>query len=97
MRSTLFLASALALSMAASAQSAQDHAAHHPDAASAPPGQSKIAPAKTASQAAGQMDVQMKSMREMHDKMMAAKTPEERAKMMQMMKDREAAKPPAAP
>lgn len=82
MRSTLFLASALALSMAASAQSAQDHAAHHPDAASAPPGQSKIAPAKTASQAAGQMDVQMKSMREMHDKMMAAKTPEERQALM---------------
>jgi hypothetical protein len=136
MRSTLVLASALALSMAASAQSAQDHAAHHPEAASA----AKAAPAKPVAPAPGQMDAQMKSMREMHDKMMAARTPEERQAlmaehmkvmqdgmammgrmkggkpgngmsmnpetmgkrmdmmemMMQMMMDREAARPPAA-
>lgn len=140
MRSTLVLASALALSMAVSAQSAQDHAAHHPEAASAPQGRAKVAPAKSAAPAPGQMDAQMKSMREMHDRMMAAKTPEERQAlmaehmkvmqdglammgrmkggkpgngmsmnpetmgkrmdmmemMMQMMMDREAARPPAA-
>ena len=31
---------------------------------------------------AGKMDAQMKKMREMHEKMMAAKTPEERSKLM---------------
>lgn len=139
MRCTLVLASALALSMAASAQTAQDHAAHHPEAASAPQARAKPSPPKSAAPAAGQMDAQMKSMREMHDKMMAAKTPEERQAlmaehmkvmqdgmammgrmkdgkpggmsmnpetmgkrmdmmemMMQMMMDREAARPPAA-
>jgi hypothetical protein len=78
MRSILFIASALALSMAASAQSAQDHAAHHPEAASA----AKAAPARPAAPAPGQMEAQMKSMREMHDKMMAARTPEERQALM---------------
>lgn len=139
MRCTHVLGSALALSMAASAQTAQDHAAHHPEAASTPQARAKPSPPKSAAPAAGQMDAQMKSMREMHDKMMAAKTPEERQAlmaehmkvmhdgmammgrmkdgkpggmsmnpeamgkrmdmmemMMQMMMDREAARPPAA-
>lgn len=115
---------------------AEQHAAHHP------PGAAGAAPAAPAP---GQADAMMKSMQQMHDKMMAARTPEERAAlmkehmklmqdgmammgrmrggqgpmgmgggmpmspeamarrmdmmemMMQMMTDREAMKPPAAP
>jgi|GEM_PF-188468 len=52
----------------------EDHAAHHP------PGAAAAAPEAPTP---GQMDSMMKSMQEMHDKMMAAKTPEERAKLMQ--------------
>ena len=48
-----------------------DHEAHHA------PGAAAAAPAAPTS---GQIDSMMKSMQEMHDKMMAAKTPEERAK-----------------
>lgn len=51
-----------------------DHAGHHP------PG---VAAAAPGAPTAGQMDAMMKSMQEMHDKMAAAKTPEERAKLMQ--------------
>jgi len=47
-------------------------AAHHPQGAAAP------GPAASASQ----MDRQMKSMQEMHEKKMAAKSPEERAALM---------------
>jgi hypothetical protein len=75
MRSVLVLAFAAALSTGALAQSAKDHAAHHPEGASAPA-------AKAAPAAPAQMDMQMKSMREMHEKMMAAKTPEERQALM---------------
>lgn len=50
-----------------------DHAAHHP------PGSAAAAPGRPAPE---QMDAMMKSMREMHDKMMAARTPEERAALM---------------
>jgi len=49
---------------------AEEHEAHHPAAETAP----KVDPAK--------FDQQMKSMQEMHQKMMAAKTPGERAAMM---------------
>lgn len=52
----------------------EDHAAHYP------PGAATAAPGTPTP---GQMDSMMKSMQEMHDKMMAAKTPEERAKLMQ--------------
>jgi hypothetical protein len=45
------------------------HAAHHP-----PAGKTAAAP--------GGMDSMMKSMHQMHDKMMAAKTPDERAALM---------------
>lgn len=47
MRSLMILAAAAALSTASVAQSDQDHAAHHPDAASAP-ATSKKAPTKPA-------------------------------------------------
>jgi outer membrane murein-binding lipoprotein Lpp len=64
----------LALAGCATGPEDQDHAAHHPLSASVP------APAATTP---GQMDSMMKSMKEMHVKVMAAKTPEERAKLMQ--------------
>ncbi|HEX6703779.1 MAG TPA: hypothetical protein VF169_03385 [Albitalea sp.] len=62
----------------------QDHAAHHPAGASAPAPApkaptskpQKAAPSSTAS------DTTMKSMRAMHDKMMAAKTAAERQALM---------------
>ena len=59
---------------------------HHPDSPAAKTAQNK--PGKTmAAPRAGnaqmeQMDEQMKAMREMHEKMMAAKTPEERNALM---------------
>ena len=90
MRSVLVLAFAAALSAGALAQSEQDHAAHHPEGASAPAAAAPKAPAKPMARAPAkataaapaQMDMQMKSMQEMHEKMMAAKTPEERQALM---------------
>lgn len=76
---------AAAVSTAVLAQSGTDHAAHHPEGASAPADTSKPAvpaAAKPAAAAPAQMDTQMKAMREMRDKMMAAKTPEERQALM---------------
>jgi len=52
------------------AKQAEEHQAHHPAAQTAP----KVDPAK--------FDQQMKTMQEMHQKMMAAKTPAERAALM---------------
>ena len=52
--------------------SAPDHAAHHPADAAATPAPST-----------DRYAAQMKTMQEMHQKMMAAKTPEERAALMQ--------------
>ena len=62
----------LVLAACATGPKEEDHAAHHPPGATAP-----------AAQTPGQVDAMMKSMQEMHDKMMAAKTPEERAALMQ--------------
>lgn len=70
MRSIIALCAAVALSGCASVRSEQDHAAHHPSGASAP----AATPA--------QMDTRMKSMQEMHERMMAAKTPPERQALM---------------
>jgi hypothetical protein len=50
------------------------HAAHHPPGDAAGPASGSSAP--------GHMDAMMKSMQEMHDKLQAAKTPEERAALM---------------
>lgn len=115
--------------------SEQDHAAHHPPGASAPASLA-LAPAAKPPKAVPAPEAAMKSMQEMHARMMTAKTAEERqalmadhmkamqdgmammgqmkgekggmspeamAKrmdmmemMMQMMMDREAARPPAA-
>ena len=52
----------------------QDHASHHPPGATA---------AGPAAPTPGQMDAMMQSMQEMHDRMMAAKTPEDRSRLMQ--------------
>ena len=80
----LLLASALAFVSFASV--AED--AHHPDAAASAGKASKAAPAKAAPDMLGskesmkKMDQKMMAMREMHDKMMNAKTPEERSALM---------------
>lgn len=65
---------ALVLAGCATGPKEEDHAAHHPPGAATP----------AAAAAPEHMDaMMMKSMQEMHDKMMAAKTPEERAALMQ--------------
>ena len=90
MRSVLVLAVAALLATGARAQSEKDHTAHHPEGASAavaatPKAAAKPTPKaapKAAAVAPAQMDMQMKSMQAMHEKMMAAKTPEERQALM---------------
>ena len=66
-----------AASFLASAQTDAEHTQHHPaEPTSKAP---KAAPAKSmAKESMTAMDSQMKTMREMHEKMMNAKTPEER-------------------
>ena len=68
--------------VAASAWAATDdqHQAHHPAGAVTAPA-SKAMSGNPSPDMAG-MDNQMKAMQEMHDKMMAAKTPEERNALM---------------
>lgn len=79
---TISLAFALAsLSISTSwAAPADEHQAHHP-AGAASGSASKAMPDKPGSDMA-RMDTQMKGMREMHEKMMAAKTPEEHSALM---------------
>jgi hypothetical protein len=85
MRHLLAVAAAL-LSTAALAQtmpSEKDHAAHHPPGASAPAAASKAAATKAPKAARKtSADTTMQSMRDMHGKMMAAKTPEDRQALM---------------
>lgn len=69
----LLIAMPLVLAGCAAGPKAEDHAAHHPPGA---------ATASAAVPAPGQMDAMMKSMQEMHDRMKAAKTPDERAVLM---------------
>ena len=74
LRTFTIVAAAATLGLAGCAQTPFDHAAHHPVAAPMPmagPGG-----------AMAHMDEHMKAMREMHDKMMRAKTPEERNALM---------------
>ena len=74
----------------AMAQSEQDHAAHHPAVVSAPASAAKSTTPKAAPKPAAkasaptpvQVETVMKSMQEMHDKMMAAKTSDERQALM---------------
>lgn len=78
---SLIVASTLAL--LGSAGWAED--AHHPEAAASAAKAPKAAPAKAkpvAKEALKKADQQMMAMREMHEKMMNAKTPEERSALM---------------
>ena len=77
--SLAFAVSSLGTSAWAAAPSDQ-HTGHHP-AGSAPAATSKQVPAKKGP-SMGKMDAQTKAMRDMHEKMMAAKTPEERGALM---------------
>ena len=78
MRSTFLLTIAAALSSGALAQSTQDHGAHHPANAVAPTSGTSKAPKVPPAQ----MEMHMKSMQAMHQKMMDAKTPDERQALM---------------
>lgn len=95
MRPLLLLAAATLIGLGAHAQTPtnQDHQAHHPDGAgaSAPtprttPPSTRKAPPRPATAASvpspSQMRETMQSMQDMHDKMAAAKTPEERQALM---------------
>lgn len=77
----LFLAVAIT-SLGASGWAAQDdpHKGHHPAGAATAP-TTKPLPGKAGAEMA-RMDTQTKAMREMHDKVMAAKTPEARSALM---------------
>lgn len=78
MRNKLIGLAVLATSLGALAQKADEHKDHHPaggNAAAAP-----AAPASAPGMAV--MDQHMKAMQAMHDKMMAAKTPEARQALM---------------
>ena len=90
------LARSLSLALAIStmgapawAADADDHQAHHPAGTASAPA-AKAMPGKTGPDMA-RMDAQMKAMHEMHDKMMAAKTPADRdaltAEHMKIMQD----------
>lgn len=76
---SLVLAAVFVGTSALAAQ-ADQHPAHHPAGSASAPA-AKAMPGKARPEMA-QMDSQMKSMQEMHDKMMAAKTPEERSALM---------------
>jgi len=73
-------------SLSVMAQTADEHKAHHPAGSTSPaPSQMNAASKPTgAGQMGGmaKMDEQMKAMQAMHEKMIAAKTPEERQALM---------------
>jgi hypothetical protein len=96
LESSMKLAHSLSLALAISAvgapgwaADADDHQAHHPAGAASAPA-TKAMPGKSRPDMA-RMDTQTKAMHEMHDKMMAAKTPAERdaltAEHMKIMQD----------
>ena len=59
-----------------------EHEGHHPDAPAAKSAQNKPVTSNVANGQVMQMDTQMKTMHEMHEKMMTAKTPEARNALM---------------
>jgi hypothetical protein len=80
MRFIVLIAACAVLSTAAFAQSSEaDHTTHHPSAATT---KARKPAAKPATPTPSQMNMQMKAMEEMHAKMLAAKTPEERQALM---------------
>lgn len=95
-RKTLIGLCVAATSLGAMAQTADEHKAHHPADASAPAAAVKSTAKSTSAkpQSAAimtNMDQHMKAMQSMHEKMMGAKTPEERqalmAEHMKLMQD----------
>jgi hypothetical protein len=86
-RNTLIGLCVAATSLGALAQTAEEHKDHHPADATVPAKTVKKAPKATPAKPLGaekmaDMDKHMKSMQAMHDKLMAAKTPEERQALM---------------
>ena len=83
LRHTVLSIAIATMSLSALAQTDAQHTQHHP--AGAAQNATKAVTPKTPSMAKepmAAMDGQMKTMREMHEKMMAAKTPEERKALM---------------
>ena len=76
---TLFVAGC---AIAQSPKPADEHAGHHPGDAQSGGVATQSAPAATTTPAPDAFDRQMKAMQEMHKKMQAAKTPAERAALM---------------
>lgn len=85
-RNTLIGICVAAVSLSVMAQTADEHKAHHPAGSTPPASPQMKTPAKPTG--AGQkaemakMDEHMKAMQAMHEKMIAAKTPEERQALM---------------
>jgi hypothetical protein len=89
MKSKLFNVCAITLAILSPisfAAGQADHEQHHPDTTAANSAPNKaprpVNAPKANSDQMRKMDAQIKTMREMHDKMMAAKTPEERSALM---------------
>ena len=81
----LFLAAIMgSASLGALAQTDAEHTLHHPGGAASAPVANQPSSAKPAMSAEkmASMDKHMKAMQEMHQKMMSAKTPEERQALM---------------
>ncbi len=82
MKSTQLLSLAFAIALGTTAWAAQpdEHAGHHPAGAASAPVSKPVAGKAGADMT--RMDTQTKAMQQMHDKMMAARTPEERSALM---------------
>lgn len=89
-RSLVIVSSCMLVSFSAGAADQDDHSAHHSEAASKASSVEIKSAAKNelkkynamAQESMEKMDSQMKKMNEMHEKMMAAKTPDERKALM---------------
>lgn len=82
-RNTLVGICMAALSVSALAQNVDEHKGHHPEGTTPPAAATqKVSPQPMAAGRMAAMDQKMKAMQAMHDKMMAAKTPEERQALM---------------
>lgn len=73
------LIAGLASNVQAQAQSPAEHEGHHPEGSASVPARS---PEPATRSAMGDMDRHMQKMQAMHEKMMAAKTPEQRQALM---------------
>lgn len=83
---TITIVCALAFTAAcAFAQTDAEHAQHHPESSASKPmpkASKPMAPSSATKEAMSGMDSSMKAMQDMHEKMMTAKTPEERNALM---------------